>query len=148
VTGPRSFRLRDLLHGEASGGILLMVAAAAAMIVANGPLGGLYFESLHAYVGPLSLQHWINDGLMALFFLLVGLEIKREFVQGNLSTWNARALPMIAALSGIIAPAVFYLIIVGGAPGLGRGWAIPAATDIAFAVGVVALLGKRVPTSL
>ena len=140
--------LRDFLRSEAAGGILLMLAAALAMLVANSPLADSYFHSLHVYMGPLSLLHWINDGLMALFFLLVGLEIKREFVGGQLSSWSDRALPMIAAAGGMAVPALVYLAIAGSTPGLARGWAIPAATDIAFAIGVMALLGKRVPTSL
>lgn len=144
---PRS-ALRAFLHSEASGGILLMAAAAAALIVANSPLGEDYFHALHIMVGPLSLGHWINDGLMALFFLLVGLEIKREFVDGHLASWSDRALPAIAALAGMICPALVYLALTSSTPGLARGWAIPAATDIAFAIGVMALLGRRVPASL
>lgn len=148
ATAGRSSVLRDFLRSEAAGGILLMLAAALAMLVANSPLAESYFHGLHIYVGPLSLLHWINDGLMALFFLLVGLEIKREFAGGQLSSWSDRVLPMIAAAGGMAVPALVYLAIAGGTPGLSRGWAIPAATDIAFAIGVMALLGKRVPTSL
>lgn len=144
---PRS-ALRDFLRSEASGGILLMAAAALALVVANGPLADGYFSALHVMIGPMSLAHWINDGLMSLFFLLVGLEIKREFLDGHLSTWSDRALPALAAAAGMICPAVIYLWIAGSTPGLARGWAIPAATDIAFAIGVMALLGKRVPASL
>lgn len=140
--------LRDFLRGEAAGGALLMLAAAVAMLIANSPLAEGYFHGLHAHVGPLSLLDWINDGLMALFFLLVGLEIKREFVGGQLASWSHRALPMIAAAAGMAMPALVYLTVAGATPGLARGWAIPTATDIAFAVGVMALLGKRVPTSL
>lgn len=125
-----------------------MVAAAAALVVANTGLADGYFDGLHAKLGPLSLQHWINDGLMALFFLLVGLEIKREFVDGHLSNWGDRTLPMIAAGAGMAVPALIYLGIAGGRPELHQGWAIPAATDIAFAMGVISLLGSRVPASL
>jgi NhaA family Na+:H+ antiporter len=146
-TSPPS-ALRAFLRSEAAGGILLMGAAALAMIVANSPLSAAYFHALHVQVGPMSLLHWINDGLMALFFLLVGLEIKREFVDGHLSTWNDRALPAIAAAGGMAVPALVYLAFAGSTPGLARGWAIPAATDIAFAIGVMALLGNRVPASL
>ncbi len=140
--------LRDFLRSEAAGGILLMLAALLALIVANSALAPGYFHALHIMIGPLSLLHWINDGLMALFFLLVGLEIKREFVDGHLSSWADRALPTIAAAGGMAVPALIYLAIAGSTPGLARGWAIPAATDIAFAVGVMALLGRRVPTAL
>ena len=125
-----------------------MFAAAAAMAIANSPWGDAYAEALHASVGPLSLLHWINDGLMALFFLLVGLEIKRELVDGHLSNWSDRALPSIAAFGGMAVPALVYLAVAGRTPGLANGWAIPSATDIAFAIGVMALLGSRAPTSL
>ena len=140
--------LRGLLRSEAGGGILLMLAAVLAMVAANSAWADAYFHALDVAIGPLSLRHWINDGLMALFFLLVGLEIKREFVDGHLSRWADRALPIIAAAGGMAAPALVYLAIAGSTPGLARGWAIPAATDIAFAIGVMALLGNRVPASL
>jgi len=138
----------DFLASEAAGGLVLMVAAALALIVANSPLSAAYFDALHFYLGPLSVHHWINDALMALFFLLVGLEIKREFVEGELSTWSARVLPGVCAAGGMVAPAVIYLFFAGGDPLTHRGWAIPAATDIAFALGVLSLLGPRVPLSL
>jgi len=144
---PRS-ALRAFLHGEAAGGILLMAAAALALIVANSPLAEGYFHTLHRKLGPLSVQHWINDALIALFFLLVGLEIKREFVDGRLSNWSHRVLPVTAAAAGMIVPAIVYLVATGASPSLARGWAIPAATDIAFAIGVLALLGSRAPASL
>ncbi len=148
--------LRRFLDSEAAGGILLMAAAALALIVANSPLGAAYHHILHAEIGPvltpklgpMTVHLWINDGLMALFFLLVGLEIKREFVDGRLATWSQRRLPMVAAASGMAVPAIVYLLIAARAPGLANGWAIPAATDIAFAIGVLALLGSRAPTSL
>jgi NhaA family Na+:H+ antiporter len=140
--------LRGFLRSEASGGILLMAAAALALAVANSPAAETYFGTLHAYLGPLSVAHWINDALMAVFFLLVGLEIKREFVDGHLSTWADRRLPIIAAAAGMIVPAIVYLQVSSETPGLSRGWAIPAATDIAFAIGVLALLGSKAPASL
>jgi NhaA family Na+:H+ antiporter len=145
--GPSSV-LRSFLASEAAGGLLLMAAAALAMVVANSPAGPAYFHLLHTYVGPVSVLHWINDALMAVFFLLVGLEIKREFVDGNLSTWADRRLPIIAAAAGMLVPALVYLLVVGPSSPLARGWAIPAATDIAFAIGVLALLGSRAPASL
>jgi NhaA family Na+:H+ antiporter len=152
---PRS-ALREFLGSEAAGGVLLMAAAALALIVANSPLAGAYEHILHAEVGPeltpklgpMTVHLWINDGLMAVFFLLVGLEIKREFVDGRLSSWERRRLPFIAAASGMAVPAAIYLTLAGGDASLTRGWAIPAATDIAFAIGVLALLGSRAPTSL
>ena len=148
--------LRAFMASEAAGGIILMFAAALAMIVANSPLGAQYHDWLHTPVspaltdklGPMTLHLWINDGLMAIFFLFVGLEIKRELVDGRLSTWNQRRLPILAAAAGMAVPAAIYLLIAGGDPALVNGWAIPSATDIAFAMGVLALLGRRAPTSL
>lgn len=140
--------LRGFLQSEAVGGVLLMAAAVAALLVANSPLAAAYVQLLAHPLGPFSILHWINDGLMALFFLLVGLEIKREMVDGHLATWADRRLPMLAALAGMAAPALVFLAVTQGDPALARGWAVPAATDIAFAIGVLALLGSRVPTSL
>ncbi|MBZ9676439.1 Na+/H+ antiporter NhaA [Mesorhizobium sp. ES1-1] len=140
--------LRAFLDGEAAGGIILMAAAALALIVANSPLAETYFTALHAYLGPLSVSHWINDGLMAVFFLLVGLEIKREMLDGQLSSWSRRALPGIAAAGGMLVPALVYVAINRGNTAALSGWAIPTATDIAFALGVLSLLGSRVPASL
>jgi NhaA family Na+:H+ antiporter len=133
---------------EASGGLVLMAAAAAAMVVANSPLAETYFTVLHSYVFGLSIGHWINDALMAIFFLLVGLEIKREFLDGQLSTWSRRILPGAAAAGGMLAPALIYIAFNLNTPETLAGWAIPAATDIAFALGVLSLLGSRVPMSL
>jgi NhaA family Na+:H+ antiporter len=138
----------QFFKSEAAGGILLLVMTVLALVLANSPLGPAYFGFLHAYAGGLSILHWINDGLMALFFLLVGLEIKRELTGGELSTWSLRALPGLAALGGMIAPAAFYLAVNRHAPEVLHGWAIPTATDIAFSLGVLALLGSRAPTSL
>ena len=144
---PKSI-LREFLDGEAAGGIILMVAAALALIVANSPLSATYFNILHAYLGPLSVSHWINDGLMAVFFLLVGLEIKREMLDGQLSTWPRRVLPGVAAAGGMVVPALVYVAVNRNNQAALSGWAIPTATDIAFALGVLSLLGKRVPASL
>lgn len=139
---------REFLDGEAAGGIILIAAAALALIVANSPLAETYFAALHAYLGPLSLLHWINDALMAVFFLLVGLEIKREVLDGQLSTWPRRMLPGIAAAGGMAVPALVYVAINRDNAAALPGWAIPTATDIAFALGVLSLLGNRVPASL
>ena len=154
--GRPSSALREFIDSEASGGIMLMVAAAIALIVANSPLAEGYFRILHFETGPvlnpklgaMTVHMWINDALMAVFFLLVGLEVKREFLGGRLSSWHDRRLPVVAALSGIVVPAMVYGAVTLGQPGLLRGWAIPAATDIAFAIAVLALLGKRAPLSL
>jgi len=126
------------------------------MIVANSPLASDYFHLLHfetgpviaPKLGPMSVHLWINDALMAVFFFVVGLEIKREVLDGELATPARRRLPVLVALAGMAVPALVYLAFAGGTPGLGAGWAIPAATDIAFAVGVLALLGKRAPPAL
>lgn len=155
LSSPRS-ALRDFLESESAGGMLLIAAAALAMVIANSALGDLYHDAIHAVtgpvltdkLGPMTVHLWINDGLMAIFFLLVGLEIKREFIDGRLASWDRRRLPMIAAAAGMILPAILYMASAGSTPGLAQGWAIPAATDIAFAIGVLALLGKRAPTSL
>ncbi len=144
---PSSF-LRTFMDSEASSGLTLMAAAVLALIVANSPLAETYFSALHAHIGGLSLLHWINDALMALFFLLVGMEIKREVVGGQLSTWDARLLPGLGAIGGMAAPAVIFLAFNFQSAETLRGWAIPSATDIAFALGVLSLLGSRVPLSL
>jgi NhaA family Na+:H+ antiporter len=139
---------RAFLSSESASGLVLMASAILALIVANSAWAPTYFATLQAYVGPLSVLHWINDGLMALFFLLVGLEIKRELLDGQLRTWPDRALPGIAALGGMIVPALVYVSVNWQSPETLKGWAIPAATDIAFVLGVLSLLGRRVPVSL
>jgi Na+:H+ antiporter, NhaA family len=144
----REVMFQKFIDSEAAGGIVLIASAVLALVVANSPLAGGYFAVLATYVGGLNVLHWINDALMALFFLLVGLEIKRELLSGQLASWKARALPGVAALGGMVVPALIYVGINGGSPETLRGWAIPTATDIAFALGVMALLGSRVPASL
>ena len=141
---------------QAAGGIVLMVAAALALILDNSPLAWAYDSLLQipvvVQVGALELNKplllWINDGLMAVFFFLVGLEIKREIVEGRLSNARQAGLPVIAAIGGMIVPAIIYIALNAGDPEALKGWAIPAATDIAFALGVLALLGPRVPVAL
>jgi len=148
--------LRDFIALESSGGILLALAATAAMVLVNSPLAHLYTTFLDTPVEvrvasfelakPLLL--WINDGLMAIFFFLVGLEIKREVCEGELSDRRQIVLPAVAAACGIAVPAAIYAAINAGDPVALRGWAIPAATDIAFALGVLSLLGSRVPAGI
>src|SRR5262249_27900649 len=141
----------EFLHHEAAGGLVLVTAALLALLASNSPLASLYEGLLDTpvgvRVGPLALDkpllHWINDGLMAIFFFLVGLEIKRELLRGELSTFGQAILPAIAAVGGMIVPATIYVAVNAEDPAALRGWAIPAATDIAFSVGVLALLGPR-----
>ncbi|WP_298195121.1 Na+/H+ antiporter NhaA [Novosphingobium sp.] len=143
-----------LAASEAAPGMVLMACAALALVLANSPLAKAWHDLfLHPFAwSPVArletLHEWINDGLMAVFFLVVGLEIKREFVMGALADNARRRLPVIAAMAGMAVPALTYLGITFGHPALRGGWAIPAATDIAFALGVLALLGSRVPPSV
>ncbi len=143
-----------LLGGKAAAGVILIGVAPAAIVAANSPLEHSYHALFHDPLSwtPIAVlstaHHWINDGLMAIFFFVVGLEIKREVLDGELSTPARRRLPVLAAIAGMAAPAIVYLAFAGIGQPLQRGWAIPAATDIAFAVGVLGLLGKRVPPSL
>lgn len=144
--------IAEFLRLESSGGLLLMAATVAALVLANSAAQPLYAAALAAEVGVgparLSVLLWINDALMAVFFVLVGLEIKRELLVGELSSVRRAALPAIAAAGGMLCPALVYLAFNAGDATAVRGWAIPAATDIAFALGVLALLGSRVPVSL
>jgi NhaA family Na+:H+ antiporter len=139
--------LTEFLHDEAAGGIVLLAAAVAAMVWANSPARDAYTSLWTTELNVLGihedLQHWVNDGLMALFFFVVGLEIKRELVDGELSDRRAAALPALAATAGALAPAGLFVLLAGGGAG-GSGWAIPMATDIAFAIGILAVLGNRV----
>ena len=145
--------VRALFVGDASAGILLILVAAAAMLAANSPLADEYKQ---LFYGDLSwtpipklddLHLWINDGLMAIFFFVVGLEVKRELIEGQLADPMKRRLPVVAAAAGMFVPAGVYMLVSGGGQ-YSSGWAIPAATDIAFAMGVLGLLGNRVPSSL
>jgi NhaA family Na+:H+ antiporter len=146
--------LRDFLRTESSGALLLVFAAAVAVVWANSPWASSY-ESLWSHTLRLSLadwgvgldlRHWVNDGLMTLFFLVVGLEIKRELTDGHLQSIRAALLPCVAAVAGMLAPALIYLAIAGGVEP--RGWAIPVATDIALAVGVLTLVSSRIPSGV
>ncbi|WP_072396095.1 Na+/H+ antiporter NhaA [Hyphomicrobium sp. CS1GBMeth3] len=156
----RRKKLRDAMHfiqhHEASGGVILLIAAVAALILANSGAAHLYGALLDTHVSvrvgewglDRNLLHWINDGLMVVFFFYVGLEIKRELVEGELSSIRQAALPVIGAAGGMAVPAVIYTWLNWGDAYALRGWAIPTATDIAFAIGVLALLGPRIPSSL
>ena len=141
---------------EAASGLVLLIAAILALIISNSDLSGLYFQTLEKYlfIGvnefglKLSVHHWINDALMAIFFFFVTLEIKREFLHGELSNIKQALLPIIAAVGGMVVPALFYIVINYGNAETINGWAIPSATDIAFSLGILSLLGSRVPISL
>ena len=141
---------------EAASGILLLISAIAALIVSNSELDSYYFDTLNKYlfIGinnfglKLSVLHWINDALMAIFFFFVTLEIKREFLQGELSSLKQAILPIIGAVGGMLIPALIYIYINFNNPNTLNGWAIPSATDIAFSIGILSLLGSRVPISL
>ena len=135
-------------QSEKAAGLILLAATAIALVAANSGLAGIYEQLLHRKLGPMDLHHWVADGLMAIFFLLVGLEVKREWLSGQLSTASARRLPIVAAAGGMAVPALLYLAMAGSDPALARGWAIPAATDIAFAIAVLAILGRHVPPSI
>ncbi|MEQ8651149.1 MAG: Na+/H+ antiporter NhaA [Kiloniellales bacterium] len=149
-------QIQDFLKQESSGGLVLMAAAVLAMIVNNTALASVYQGFLNLpiviQVGPLEIAKplllWVNDGLMAVFFFLVGLEIKREIVEGELSSFDKAALPIVAAVGGMAVPAGVFALLNMGDPEAIRGWAIPAATDIAFALGILALMGPRVPVAL
>jgi NhaA family Na+:H+ antiporter len=159
VTDKKSLPLSvipEFLKFEGAGGVLLIIAAAIALICDNSPLSPLYASFLETpvaiQIGTFSLAKplllWINDGLMAIFFFLVGLEIKREFVEGELSTPSQAALPIVAAIGGMAFPAVIYAYINWESPQNLNGWAIPAATDIAFALAIITMVGSRVPLAL
>ena len=141
---------------EAAGGLVLLISAIVALIISNSNYSEIYFNNLQKYIFigfnnfgmKLSLLHWINDALMAIFFFFVTLEIKREFIQGELSSVKQAFLPIIAAVGGMLVPALIYIFININNPETLNGWAIPSATDIAFSIGVLSLLGSRVPISL
>ncbi len=148
--------VQEFMHSEAAGGIILLIASVAAFICANSTLYNWYEHWLHLHVAlnfgewhlDLSLSHFINDGLMVIFFFMVGLEIKREVLSGELASPKKASLAIVAAIGGMVVPALIYYSMTKGHPELSRGWGIPMATDIAFALGVISLLGKRVPLAL
>lgn len=140
--------LLRFFRSEPAAAVVLLVMAGLAIAVANSPLQPAYENILGTYVFGMSIHHWVNDAFMAIFFLMVGLEIKREALVGALSTWRLRVLPGVAAVGGMAIPALIFLLVNRGDSLHLDGWAIPAATDIAFALGVLALLGSRVPVSI
>jgi NhaA family Na+:H+ antiporter len=145
----------EFIHRQTTSGFLLMITAVIALVLANGPLASSYEHILHTEISlnignwslAMSLHHWVNDGLMALFFFVVGLELKREFVVGELANPRNAILPIAAAIGGMVVPALIYVAI-NPSGDASAGWGIPMATDIAFAIGVLALLAGRVPKSL
>ncbi|MEO6986741.1 MAG: Na+/H+ antiporter NhaA [Paralcaligenes sp.] len=137
----------QFFDSEKSGGILLVVCTVISLLLANSPVGESYLHVWHVQIGGLSIAHWVNDGLMAIFFLLIGLELKRELYNGELSDFRNALLPIFAAVGGICVPALIHFALNKGTP-TQAGIGIPMATDIAFALGVLALLGSRVPASL
>ena len=151
---PERTYVADALRAETVGGVLLLVAAVAALIWANTPVGDSYEAVRDFHLGPaslgldLSVQHWAADGLLAIFFFVAGIELKRELVAGELRDPRAAALPVIAALCGMAAPAAVYLIVTTSAGGSTDGWAVPTATDIAFALAVLAVIGTSLPSAL
>ena len=149
-------RIQTFFQSEAAGGILLLLFASMAILLANTSFNQRYFGFLDT---PVSVQFgafsiakpllmWVNDGFMAVFFVLVGMEVKREMLEGSLSSYQQAIFPAIAAIGGMVVPALIYFMVAQGTPEIYSGWAIPMATDIAFAIGIVALLGKRVPLPL
>ncbi|WP_298471516.1 Na+/H+ antiporter NhaA [uncultured Erythrobacter sp.] len=148
--------LKDFLKQESAGGIVLIASALLALIIANSPLADAYFGTLGtklnvsfgAFEINKALLLWINDGLMAIFFFLIGLEVKREIIDGQLSSWDKASLPLAAAIGGMAIPAAIFVAFNWNSPETISGWAIPAATDIAFALGILSLLGPRVPVAL
>ena len=149
-------KFSEFLKADSAGGILLIFTTILALLFVNSPMAHIYDSFLHLHMGirvgdyslDKTLIHWINDGLMAIFFLMVGLEVKREIIDGSLSSLHQIALPAIAAVGGMAIPALVYVLFNSGDPEAMRGWAIPTATDIAFALGILSLLGNRIPVSL
>ena len=148
--GPGEFA--RYLRTETFGGVVLLVAAAVALLWANSPWSDSYVSLRDAHVGTsflgldLTVGHWAQEAVLTVFFFVAGLELKREIVVGELSSLRQAALPIVAAVGGVVVPIGIFLAIAHGTPGADRAWAIPAATDIAFALGVLALVGSRIPS--
>ena len=151
---PERAFVADALRQETTGGVLLLIAAVLGLVCANSGLAEAYQTLLHTKVGPealglhISLQHWAGDGLLAIFFFIAGLELKRELVVGTLRDRTEAVLPVVAAVCGMVVPALVFVVVAWGAPGAGEGWAIPVATDIAFALAVLAIVGRSLPPAL
>ena len=147
--------LEEFIHRQTTSGVLLMICAVIALVIANGPLHDEYEHFLHTEIGftmgsfafSLSIHHWINEALMAAFFFIMGLELKRELMVGELSSPKQALLPIMAAIGGVVIPALTYVAVNFSSDSI-SGWGIPMATDIAFAIGALSLLGERVPKSL
>ena len=147
--------LVKFLHIESASGIVLLLATVIALVIANSSAGESFHHFWEQIVGiqfgsfalKMSLHHWINDLLMAIFFFVVGLEVKREMIVGELNSWQKASLPIFGAIGGMLVPAAIYLFMQLGQPGV-NGWGIPMATDIAFVVGIIAVIGKRIPNGL
>lgn len=138
---------RNFFQSSQSSGIILIICVALSLLIANSSAGESFHYFLNSSLGPYSLSVWINDGLMAVFFLLVGLEIKREIIEGELSSFKSASLPIFAALGGMLVPALIYFIFNSGTD-YAKGWGIPMATDIAFSLAIISMLGRRVPASI
>jgi Na+:H+ antiporter, NhaA family len=147
ITVRLSQTFTEFFRTEKAGAVVLILCTFISLAVANTAIGSSYIGFFHSYLGPLSVEHWINDGLMAIFFLLIGLELKRELMIGELSNFKTASLPIIAALGGVVLPALIHFSLNAGTP-TQRGMGIPMATDIAFAIGILSLVGDRVPASL
>lgn len=140
--------IKAFFQSESAGGISLLSAAILGVLVANSPMADQYFATMQIHLGPMTILEWVNDALMALFFLYVGIEIKKEMISGELDTKQKRVLPVLAAFAGVFTPAIVYYFTAGYMPEFRHGWGIPTATDIAFAIGVITMLGNMVSSAM
>ena len=140
--------IKAFFQSESAGGISLLSAAILGVLVANSPMADQYFATMQIHLGPMTILEWVNDALMALFFLYVGIEIKKEMISGELDTKQKRVLPVLAAFAGVFTPAIVYYFAAGYMPEFRHGWGIPTATDIAFAIGVITMLGNMVSPAM
>ena len=140
--------IKAFFQSESAGGISLLSAAILGVLVANSPMADQYFAIMQIHVGSMTILEWVNDALMALFFLYVGIEIKKEMISGELDTKAKRVLPVLGAFAGVITPAIVFYFVAGYMPEFRHGWGIPTATDIAFAIGVITMLGNMVSPAM